>query len=65
MNKTNTVNTIPQQDKDYEIAVDRYIVEIEHTRGDMMESQNRIERLRAETSGLLAETRQILSNLAL
>ena len=64
MNKSSVVNTVPQQDKDYEIAVDRYMIEIEHIRSDMAESQNRIERLRAETSGILAETRQVLSKLA-
>ncbi len=64
MNKTSVVNTMPQQDKDYEVAVDRYMIEIEHIRSDMAESQNRIERLRAETSGILVETRQVLSKLA-
>ena len=64
MNKTSVVNTIPQQDKDYEIAVDRYMAEIEHLRGDIAESQKRIQRLRAETNGILAETRQVLSKLA-
>lgn len=64
MNKTSAVNATPQHDKDYELAVDRYLVEIEHLRSDMAESQNRIERLRAETSGMLAETRQVLSKLA-
>ena len=58
------VTAISQQDGDYEIAVDRYIIEIEHTRSDMAKSQERIERLRSETSGLLAETRQVLSKLA-
>ncbi len=64
MNKTSVVHAMPQQDKDYEVAVDRYMIEIEHIRSDMAESQNRIERLRAETSGILAETRQVLSKLA-
>lgn len=64
MNKTDTVNTILQHDEDYEAAVDRTLLEIEHLRSDMAESQNRIERLRAETSGILAETRQVLSKLA-
>jgi len=64
VNKTSVVNTMPQQDKDYEVAVDRYMIEIEHIRSDMAESQNRIERLRAETSGILVETRQVLSKLA-
>ena len=64
MNKTSVINTVPQQDKDYEVAVDRYMIEIEHIRGDMAESQKRIERLRAETSGILSETRQVLARLA-
>ena len=64
MNKTRAVDTMPQQDKDYEVAVDRYLIEIEHTRSDMAASQERIERLRAETSDMLKETRQVLSRLA-
>jgi hypothetical protein len=64
MNKTSVIDRMPQQDKDYEVAVDRYMIEIEHIRGDMAESQKRIERLRAETSGILAKTRQVLSKLA-
>jgi hypothetical protein len=64
MNKTSVINAVPQQDKDYEAAVDRYMIEIEHIRSDMAESQQRIERLRAETTGMLTETRQILSKLA-
>jgi len=64
MNKTSVVNTAPQQDKDYEVAVDHYLIEIEHTRSDMAASQKRIERLRAETSDILAETRQVLSKMA-
>jgi hypothetical protein len=64
MNKTSVISTTPQQDKDYEVAVDRYMIEIEHIRSDMAESQKRIERLRAETSDILAETRQVLSKLA-
>lgn len=64
MDETNVVDTMPQQDKDYEIAVDRYMTQIAQIRGDMAESQNRIKRLRAETSGILAETRQVLSKLA-
>jgi hypothetical protein len=64
MNKTSIINTMPQQDKDYEVAIDRYMIEIEHTRSDMAESQKRIERLRGETSDILAETRQVLSKLA-
>ena len=54
----------PQHDQDYERAVERYLIEIEQLRSDMAESQNRIERLRAETSGMLAETRQVLFKLA-
>jgi len=64
MNKATVTNAMPQQDRDYEIAVDRFLIEIEHIRSDMAESQTRIERLRAETSGILAETRQVLSKLA-
>ena len=64
MNKTSVIDSRPQQDGDYEIAIDRYMIEIEHTRSDMAKSQERIERLRNETSGLLAETRQVLSKLA-
>ena len=64
MNKTSIVNTAPQQDKDYEGAVDRTMIEIEHNRSDMAASQKRIERLRAETSDILAETRQVLAKLA-
>lgn len=64
MNKTSIVNTAPQQDKDYEVAVDRTMIEIEHNRSDMAASQKRIERLRAETSDILAETRQVLAKLA-
>jgi len=64
MSKTSVVNTVPQQDKDYELAIDRYMIEIEHIRGDMAESQKRIERLRVETSGILSETRQVLARLA-
>lgn len=45
-------------------AVDRYLSEIEYIRSYMAESQKRTERLRAETSGVLAETRQVLSKLA-
>jgi hypothetical protein len=63
MSKTSVINTMPQQDKDYEVAVDRYLIEIEHIRSDMSESQKRIERLRIETSDILAETRQVLSKL--
>jgi hypothetical protein len=63
MSKTSVINTMPQQDKDYEVAVDRYLIEIEHSRSDMSESQKRIERLRIETSDILAETRQVLSKL--
>ena len=64
MSKTSVINTAPQQDKDYEVAIDRYMIEIEHIRGDMAESQKRIERLRTETSGILSETRQVLARLA-
>lgn len=64
MAKISVLDATPQHEEDYEIAVDRYMVEIEHIRGDMAESQKRIERLRAETSGILAETRQVLSKLA-
>ena len=64
MNKTSAVNAAPQQDKDYEVAVDRTMIEIEHNRSDMAASQKRIERLRAETSDILAETRQVLAKLA-
>lgn len=64
MNKMSSIDATPKQDKDYEAAVDRYLIEIEHIRSDMAESQTRIERLRAETSGVLAETRQVLSKLA-
>ena len=64
MSKTSVINTVPQQDKDYEVAIDRYMIEIEHIRGDMAESQKRIERLRTETSGILSETRQVLARLA-
>ena len=64
MSKTTVINTVPQQDKDYELAIDRYMIEIEHIRGDMAESQKRIERLRTETSGILSETRQVLARLA-
>ena len=64
MSKTSVINTMPQQDEDFEVAIDRYMIEIEHIRGDMAESQKRIERLRAETSGILSETRQVLARLA-
>ncbi len=64
MNKTSIVNAAPQQDKDYEVAVDRTMIEIEHNRSDMAASQKRIDRLRAETSDILAETRQVLAKLA-
>lgn len=64
MNKTDIINAVPQQDKDYEVAVDRTMIEIEHTRSDIAASQKRIERLRAETSDILAETRQVLAKLA-
>ncbi len=64
MNKTSVIDNIPKQDKDYEVAVDRTMIEIEHNRSDMAASQKRIERLRAETSDLLAETRQVLAKLA-
>jgi hypothetical protein len=65
VNEPNTIGVAPQQDKDYEIAVDRYIVEIEHIRQDMAESQRRIERLRTETSKMMDETRNVLSKLAM
>ena len=64
MSKTTVINTVPQQDKDYEVAIDRYMIEIEHIRSDMAESQKRIEHLRTETSGILSETRQVLARLA-
>ena len=64
MSKISIIEATPRQDKDFEVAVDRYMIEIEHIRGDMAESQKRIERLRAETSEMLAETRQVLSKLA-
>ena len=64
MSKTTVINTVPQQDKDYELAIDRYMIEIEHIRSDMAESQKRIEHLRTETSGILSETRQVLARLA-
>ena len=64
MNKTNIIQAAPQKDSDYEVAVERYIVEIEHLRQDMAESQRRIERLRTETSGMLDETRSVLNKLA-
>lgn len=64
MNKSTVANTAPQQDKDYEIAIDRTMIEIEHNRSDMAASQKRIERLRAETSDILVETRQVLAKLA-
>jgi hypothetical protein len=56
---------LPKRDEDYESAIDRCLIEIEHTRRDMAESQNRIERLRSETSEMLSQTRQMLSQLAL
>lgn len=64
MDKTSIFEKTPQSEEDYERAVERYLIEIEHLRSDMAESQKRIESLRAETSGMLAETRQVLSNLA-
>jgi hypothetical protein len=64
VDKANTINSTPQHDNDYEAAVVRYMIEIEHNRRDMAESQRRIERLRAETSQILAETRQVLAHLA-
>ena len=64
MNKTDIVNAAPQQDKDHQIALERTMIEIEHNRSDMAASQKRIERLRAETSDILAETRQVLTKLA-
>lgn len=63
MNKTSVVNAAPRQDQDYEAAVERYMIEIEHIRSDMAQSQFRIEKLRDETSTVLAETRQVLSKL--
>ena len=65
MDKTNNAQTPPQQDRAYEIAVDRYNIEIKHTRQVMAESQRRIERLRNETSEMMAETRAILNKLAM
>lgn len=64
MNEINTVQTAPQQDQDYEVAVERYLIGIEHNRQDMAASQRRIERLQAETSGMLDETRNILNKFA-
>ena len=64
MNKTSVVEQVPQKDQDYEAAVDRYLIEIEHLRRDMAASQQRIERLRHETGGMLEETRQVLARLS-
>jgi len=64
MNSTDSVQATPKHDKDYELATERFMVEIEHMRHEMAESQSRIERLRQETSGLLNDTRRILQNLA-
>lgn len=51
-------------DKNLEIAIERTMADIEHTRHDMAESQRRIERLRGETSTLFDETRAVLNQLA-
>ena len=64
MNQTDITNILPQKDEDYQIALDRTMIEIEHNRSDMAASQKRIERLRVETSDILAETRQVLAKLA-
>lgn len=64
MNKTTILPAASQQEKDYEIAVERLIVEVERTRQDMAESQLRIERLRGETRGMLVEVQQVLQKLS-
>lgn len=63
MDKTSVADAAPRQDPDYEAAVERYLIEIEYIRSDMAQSQSRIEKLRAETNAMLAETRQVLSKL--
>jgi len=64
MSKAAITDAGPQQDKDYENAVDRYMVELEHVRDEMAASQQRIKRLRAQTSEILSETRDVLAKLA-
>ena len=64
MSKTTIANPIPQQDEEYENALEATLLEIEHNRRDMAESQTRIERLRAETGAMLEETKKVLSQLA-
>lgn len=64
MNKTTILPAASQQERDYEIAVERLIVEVERTRQDMAESQLRIERLRGETRGMLVEVQQVLQKLS-
>ena len=64
MSKAAITDAVPQQDKDYENAVDRYMVELEHVRDEMAASQQRIKRLRAQTSEILSETRDVLAKLA-
>lgn len=64
MNKTTIANPIPQQDEAYQSALDATLLEIQHNRRDIAEAQMRIERLRAETSEMLEETKEVLSKLA-
>ena len=64
MNKTTIANSIPQRDEEYQNALDTTLLEIEHNRRDIAESQARIERLRTETGVMLEETKKVLAKLA-
>jgi len=55
MENTATLDVSPQADAEYEAAVDSLIAQMKQTREQMADDQREIERLRAETSVILAQ----------
>jgi hypothetical protein len=59
MESTNTLDTPANVDAEYEVAIDRYLHEMERLRDDMEARQQRIEQMQAETQALLAQLEQL------
>ena len=55
MDKTATIEVIPKIDEEYQVAIDKYIAEMERMKEEMNERQRRIEKLQAETRAILAD----------
>ncbi len=55
MDETVTLEIMPKADAEYESAIDSMIAEMKRIRQQMAGDQREIERLRAETSAILAQ----------